>query len=148
MIEVFTHSQEETKKISALLAKELLKEPLQKNAVVLALEGDLGGGKTTFLQGFARGLGIRKQVLSPTFVIAQKFAIRSTRFKNFYHLDCYRVDHPRELLGIGFKEVLAENTNIVAIEWSSRIAPLLPKDAIKITFDFVDENTRKLSFSF
>ena len=70
-----TTGHKQTQKLGEKFAKEILKLPLQKTAVVLGLKGNLGGGKTTFLQGFAKGLGVGKKILSPTFVIMKKFVI-------------------------------------------------------------------------
>jgi len=111
----------------------------RKSAIVIGLSGNLGGGKTTFLQGFAEGLGITEKVLSPTFVILK-------RFKNFYHIDCYRLNKDEEILELGWKEIISDPKNIVAIEWPEKIKKYLPKDTIYIKFDFVDENQRKIQF--
>ena len=78
--EYLTNSFTQTKKLGEKLAKEILNFPLKKKAVALALIGDLGGGKTTFLQGFARGLGVKGKILSPTFVIMKKFQVPSSNF--------------------------------------------------------------------
>jgi len=103
----------QTKKLGEILAKEILKEKKQKKAFVLGLKGGLGGGKTTFLQGFARGLGIKEKITSPTFIIMKKFS-------NFYHFDCYRIRKPKELLDLGFKEIISNPRNIVAIEFINK----------------------------
>ncbi len=79
-------SPSQTEKLGRELAREILKAPLQKGAVMIGLRGDLGGGKTTFLKGFARGLSIKKKILSPTFIIMRRFKIYDLPFKNFYHL--------------------------------------------------------------
>ena len=126
-----------------------IKSASQRGAIVLGLQGDLGAGKTTFLQGFAKGLGIKEKILSPTFVIYKKFKInivpkneRSFIFwhKYFYHFDCYRINKPEEILELGFREIVSNPKNIVAIEWSKRIKKLLPKNLILIKFRFIDKN--------
>jgi len=94
--EFFTSTPFQTKKAGKLLAEEILKSKPGKKAFVIGLVGDLGGGKTTFLQGFSRGLGIKGRVLSPTFIIMR-------RFNNFYHVDCYRIKKPQELIDLGLK---------------------------------------------
>ncbi len=133
--EYITTSAGQTKKLAEKLAKEILKRPLGKWAVVLGLEGELGAGKTTFLQGFAKGLGIKEKILSPTFVLMK-------RFNNFYHIDCYRLDKPKEILGLGFKEIISNPKNIVAIEWADRIKSILPKDCLIIKFIFLSKTKR------
>lgn len=139
-----TKNSNQTKELGRILAKKI---KLKKNskALVLGLKGELGGGKTTFLQGFARGLGIKQRILSPTFVILKRFKIKDLRFKNFYHIDCYRLNRDKEILALGFKEIISDKKNIVAVEWAERIKKILPKDAIWIKFDFIDENKRKIT---
>jgi tRNA threonylcarbamoyladenosine biosynthesis protein TsaE len=134
----------ETKNRGKELAKKILKEQAATKAQVLALRGDLGGGKTTFLQGFARGLGIKQKILSPTFVILKKFRIKHSSFKFFYHIDCYRIKKPKEILDLGFKKIIADPKNIIAVEWSDRIKKLLPPNTIFISFEFYNKNKRKI----
>lgn len=143
-LEIQSHSALQTKKIGRILAEELSRENTQKRAQILALQGDLGGGKTTFLQGFARGLGIKEKILSPTFVILKKFKIRSLRFKYFYHIDCYRIEKSKEILDLDFKKIASDNKNIVAIEWAERVKGILPQNTILINFEFIDKNKRKI----
>lgn len=143
-LEIQSHSALQTKKIGRILAEELSRENTQKRAQILALQGDLGGGKTTFLQGFARGLGIKEKILSPTFVILKKFKIRSLRFKYFYHIDCYRIEKSKEILDLDFKKIASDNKNIVAIEWAERVKEILPQNTILINFEFIDKNKRKI----
>ena len=134
----------ETKRLGQKLAQKILSASIKKRTFVVALEGDLGGGKTTFLQGFAKGLGIRQKILSPTFVIMRKFRIKNSKFAHFYHFDCYRVNAPKEILDIGFRKIVAGPGNIVAIEWADRIKRIIPKEAIFIDFEFVDKNKRRI----
>ena len=142
-----TTSSQETQKIAMNLANQILKmkpRPRSK-AFLIGLEGDLGGGKTTFTQGFMRGLGIRKKVLSPTFLIMKRFAIPNSEFSNCYHLDCYRLKKPKEILDLGFKEIIQDPKNIVIIEWAEKIKGLLPLNTVWINFDFINEAKRKIT---
>lgn len=131
------------------MARKILKLSQKKDALIIALSGDLGSGKTTFIQGFAKGLGVKEKITSPTFVLMKKFNINNQQstinYQYFYHIDCYRIQKPEEILGIGFKEIISHSKNIVAIEWSEKIEKILPKDFIKIKFDFGNENTRKIT---
>lgn len=135
----------ETKKMGEVLSEEILKTGLLRKALILGLIGDLGGGKTTFLQGFAKGLKIKERVLSPTFIIMRRFDIKQRRFKNFYHFDCYRIQKPKDILELGFKRMIENPENIIAIEWADRVFKILPKNTLVLEFDFVDDKTRKVS---
>ena len=144
-LKYLTANPSQTKKLGEILAKEILKTQPKKIAQILGLEGDLGGGKTTFLQGFAKGLGIKQKILSPTFIILKRFKIKDLRFKYFYHIDCYRIKKPKEILDLGFKEIITNPQNIVAVEWADRIRKIMPKTMIWIRFEFVDKKTRKIT---
>lgn len=151
MFKIITSNSSETKKLGELLAKGVVKMGPRKRAFVIGLIGELGGGKTTFLQGFAKGLGIRNRILSPTFVILKRFKIPLTAdlspfasFTCFYHLDCYRVENSKEILDLGFADIIKKSGNIITIEWAERIRKILPKDAMIIKFRFLDKNKRIL----
>jgi tRNA threonylcarbamoyladenosine biosynthesis protein TsaE len=149
-LKYLTNSPAQTKKLGEILARETLKTLPQKKALIIALAGDLGGGKTTFLQGFAKGLRIKQKVLSPTFIIMRKFKINPpagrpiSKFKNFYHIDCYRVQKPKEILDLGFKNIIQNPQNIIAIEWADQVQEVLPKDILRLKFEFINEKTRKI----
>lgn len=137
----------ETKKLGARLAREVLKQKPKKEALVLGLDGNLGAGKTTFTQGFVGGLGVKSRVLSPTFIMMRRFAIKKRHFKNLYHVDCYRVKKPEELSVLGLRELFKDPQNIVLIEWPDRIKKLLPGRAMKINFNYgKKENERTITF--
>ncbi len=155
--EYITSNSAQTKKLGEKFAKEILKKKPARNVVstvgwsknrafVIGLEGELGSGKTTFLQGFARGLGTKERVLSPTFVIMKKFKIQHLTSNTQYliHIDSYRIEKPRELLNLGFKKIIFNPQNIVAIEWADQVRKIIPKSAIWIKFEFVNEKTRKI----
>jgi tRNA threonylcarbamoyladenosine biosynthesis protein TsaE len=139
-----TKSEKETEKLGEEIGRKILKEKLGKIAKIVALEGDLGGGKTTFLKGFAKGLGIKEKILSPTFVIAKRFEVSVSRFQYFYHIDCYRIEKPREILNLGFREIIKDPKNIVAIEWADKIKKILPKEVIKIKFKILGKKEREI----
>ena len=160
---IITNSAKQTQSIAKVLAEEILKSKYEKRAIILALSGELGAGKTTFLQGFAMGLGIDEKINSPTFVIMKRFEIedQSTKisrkfsarpstfkkvlwFKNFYHLDCYRLNDRKEILDLGFKEIISNPENIIAIEWGELIKKILPKDVIKIEFRHLEGDKREI----
>jgi len=129
-----TNSPAETKAFAANLAKEL------KPGSVLALHGDLGSGKTCFVQGLAEALGVREIVNSPTFTIINEY---QGRFR-LYHIDLYRVKSAAEAEALGLEDIL-EGSGITAIEWPEKISTLLPKDAVHVYFEFVDVNRRRIA---
>jgi tRNA threonylcarbamoyladenosine biosynthesis protein TsaE len=141
-----TTSFKQTQKLGENFAKQIVKMPLQNKALVLGLQGNLGGGKTTFLQGFAKGLKIKEKILSPTFVILKRFKIPKTIFKNFYHIDCYRLKNEKDILELNFKEILSNPENIIAVEWPEKIKKVLPKDMAYLSFEFINENKREIIF--
>lgn len=148
-----SHSQKETKDFAKNLAAAFLTKPFRrKGAFVLGLEGELGAGKTSFAQGFAQGLGIKEKILSPTFVILKKYAVSKSRAKSqksssafFYHIDCYRLHKPAELLALGFKKIVSNPDNIVLIEWADHIRKILPQNSWRIVFILQGPATRRLS---
>jgi len=141
--QILSQSPSQTKKIGEVLAKEFLKTATNR-ILVLGLIGDLGGGKTTFLQGFAKGLGIKEKILSPTFIILRKFKVKSLKSGFFYHIDCYRITNPKEILNLGFNKIISDPNNIIAIEWADRIKEILPPDTPILKFHFIDQNKRKI----
>lgn len=135
MLEMITKSEAQTKKVARLLAEEILRS--KKGPWVIGLQGELGSGKTRFVQGFAKGLGIRQRLTSPTFVLIKKY-------RNFYHIDCYRLNRPKDLLDLDFKEIISDPKNMVLIEWAEKVRSILPKDAIWIKFEIINQNKRKI----
>jgi tRNA threonylcarbamoyladenosine biosynthesis protein TsaE len=108
-------SSEQTKRFGSDLAKSLAQGKWQrangKSALVIGLKGDLGAGKTTFTQGFLKGLGIEKRSPSPTFIIFRRFTLSNLPFANFYHIDAYRIKKLDSLEVLGFKEIFADPKN-------------------------------------
>ncbi|OGZ46184.1 MAG: tRNA (adenosine(37)-N6)-threonylcarbamoyltransferase complex ATPase subunit type 1 TsaE [Candidatus Ryanbacteria bacterium RIFCSPHIGHO2_02_FULL_48_12] len=147
-ITLTTTSASATQKAAHILAEELGVRSLPaKGALVLALEGDLGGGKTTFTQGFAKGLGIKDKIASPTFVLMKIYKISglNTHFERFVHIDAYRLDHPHELVHLGWRDLARDPHNIILVEWASKVKKLIPKEAVHIQFAFVDKKTRTIT---
>lgn len=144
-MEIIAKSANETKKVAALLAKKIKEKTQPKQALIVALEGSLGSGKTTFTQGLAKGLGIKENVLSPTFVIQKDFLLSLKNFRNFYHIDAYRLRNPQELLELGFGDLIKNQGNLIVIEWADKIKKILPKHIMKIKFFNLGKNQRKIS---
>ncbi len=139
MIAARTTSVDETRALAAEVA------PLAKPGDLLLLAGDLGAGKTAFVQGLARGLGVQEQVTSPGFVLARPYAGRMT----LLHLDVYRLDHLQELHDLGITELLDEG-GVTVIEWGDVVAPALPADFMEVRLtvsdDEGDDDVRLFSF--
>jgi tRNA threonylcarbamoyladenosine biosynthesis protein TsaE len=136
MTEIITSSVKQTQNLAKKIAKDL------RGGEVLALYGDLGAGKTAFVQGLARGLGIRRPVTSPTFVLIREYKAAVLKL---YHIDLYRVSDKREIREIGLEEILKNKKAVVAIEWPEKIKSWLPKDrTIKIKFEWISEQVRRI----
>lgn len=146
-----TNNFEETRRI----AEEFVKSDLGKSdsAMVVCLYGDLGFGKTTFVQGMAKGLGIEKKILSPTFIILRSYEIKAKsqtpnitaqNLKTFYHVDLYRLNSEEEILDLGLLDILQNPENIVAIEWPEKMGSLLPEKHIKIRIEYLENDRRKI----
>lgn len=108
---------------------------------VLALEGELGSGKTAFTRAFARALGVRARITSPTFVLARRYRItksssasHKSSVRNLWHLDVYRLRGREDLATINFHDIINDSDNIVVIEWADKIRSAVPKNAVWIKF--------------
>ncbi|SFJ73077.1 tRNA (adenosine(37)-N6)-threonylcarbamoyltransferase complex ATPase subunit type 1 TsaE [Thermoflavimicrobium dichotomicum] len=126
-----SHSEAETKDLAHRIAK------LLQPGDVLALEGDLGAGKTTFAQGLAEALGVTRQVDSPTFTIIKEYAGDIP----FYHMDVYRLETVEEELGL---DEYFYGDGICLVEWASRIASILPKETIYLDLKVQSDGSRQI----
>lgn len=109
---------------------------------ILALEGDLGAGKTNFVQGLGAGMGISETINSPTFILANEY--HSGRVP-LYHVDAYRVENGAEADGFGLDDYL-NGDGVTVIEWAERVREVLPHTLLWIQFEYVDETTRRIRF--
>jgi len=146
MYKFITNNYKQTQKLGKEMAKNILGKEAGKHALFLGLKGDLGGGKTTFLQGFAEGLGIKEKITSPTFVIMKRFKINKSGFEKFYHIDCYRIKNEKDILYLGLKNIILDPKNILAVEWPEKIKKIIPKSATVIKFKWLDKNKREINF--
>ena len=121
MLHVRTRSVDATRQVAAAL------EPLLRPSDVILLSGDLGAGKTAFVQGLATALGVREAVTSPTFNLASSYEGRL----RLHHLDVYRLDNPAEVLDLDLPELL-EDEAVMCIEWGEVVVPELPRDFLRI----------------
>lgn len=141
---IITTSFEETQKLGFDFARKL------NRGGVVALHGDLGSGKTTFVQGFAKGLGIEKKIISPTFIIIRTyqlgFRMKDVRMKHLYHVDLYRIESEHDVEGLGLFEIMNDPENIVVIEWPDKIEHLLPENRRDISFEYLEDDKRRILF--
>ena len=103
-------------------------------ATVIALQGELGSGKTTFAQAFGKIFGVKENMLSPTFVIMKFYEVDWRGFKKLIHIDAYRIEKEEELLRLGWEEIVNDPENIILIEWPENVPGLIPEDAKRIHF--------------
>jgi tRNA threonylcarbamoyladenosine biosynthesis protein TsaE len=150
-----TFSERETQAAARWLWKEIEhffgKEGLMKEgALVIALKGQLGAGKTVFAQAFLKAAGVKGPFNSPTFVIMKKYEIKSQKkaFNAIYHFDCYRVK-AADLESLGWEEIIFQKENIVLLEWPEKAKGAMPGQYLEITFSgtLSFPRERKLTFS-
>ena len=128
-MEIITHSERETEAAGAALAAKL------PDGAVVAMYGELGSGKTAFVRGMARGMGIGCRVSSPTFTIVNEYQGRIPLF----HFDMYRLADADALFDIGWEDYL-DRGGVCAVEWSENVREALPPDAVTVTIARCPEN--------
>jgi tRNA threonylcarbamoyladenosine biosynthesis protein TsaE len=132
------------------VANKILQETFTSQKNVVGLYGDLGSGKTTFVQSLAKLLGVEGGVNSPTFVIEKIYdlpeeqGLGNKRFSHLIHIDAYRLEKAEELLHLGWREIISNKNNLVLIEWPEKVLEIMP-DHVKIYFKHgKDENEREI----
>jgi tRNA threonylcarbamoyladenosine biosynthesis protein TsaE len=137
-------SSRETEKIGYDFAMQIVNKKPGDCALVIGLRGELGAGKTTFVQGFLKGLGIKKRSPSPTFIIFRRHVLpqkkvltnsSATNFSDIYHMDAYRLKDEAALTALDFKKILADPTNILLVEWGEKIKKALPRKTLWLKFN-------------
>ena len=128
-----SRSPEETRRLAVALS------PLLRPGDVLSLGGDLGAGKTTFVQGLAIGLGITERVTSPSFVLLKEYL--GGRYP-LIHMDVYRLERMQEVVDLGYDEFL-DPSHIVVVEWGDMVEPLLPKEHLSIQMSYGAADSRR-----
>jgi tRNA threonylcarbamoyladenosine biosynthesis protein TsaE len=135
-IDIDTATPEDTRKVAEAVAELLVPGD------VVSLTGDLGAGKTTFVQGAARGLGVTEPVTSPTFVLVREYRGDVP----VYHVDVYRLDRLQEVIDLGFDDLL-DPRSVIFVEWGDAIEPLLPDEHLRVELRAAEGEARRLSFS-
>ncbi|HEY4508774.1 MAG TPA: tRNA (adenosine(37)-N6)-threonylcarbamoyltransferase complex ATPase subunit type 1 TsaE [Candidatus Paceibacterota bacterium] len=152
-----SNSLEETQKIAQDFISSI--KPNNTGATVVGLYGDLGAGKTSFIQGISKALGVSDTVVSPTFVIMKVYELDSGfqrsdlkedskaqtlgKFTHLIHIDAYRIEKSSELLYLGWNDIISDPKNLIFIEWPERVADIMPEH-IHIHFTHVSENSREI----
>ena len=135
-------SPEETAKIAEDIAEKI--SP-RARATVIGLSGELGAGKTVFVQAIARVLRVAEQVQSPTFVIEKIYPLVGSRFKKLIHIDAYRIEKESELSVLRWEEIITDSANLILVEWPEKLGTLAKDISYTVSFRPIDEKTRELS---
>lgn len=130
----FTNSQQETEKLGENLARKL------PDGAVVAMFGDLGAGKTAFVRGMAKGLGLDCRVSSPTFTIVNEYI----GARSLFHFDMYRLGSADELFDIGWEDYLSRGA-ICAVEWSENVREAFNGEEVTVSIEKLDEQRRKIT---
>lgn len=141
-LDLISHSPDQTRRFGYHLGR------LARAGDVLLLHGQIGAGKTTLVQGIARGLGVEGYVQSPTFTLAGEHVGRTAGEKptTLYHLDLYRLEDAGELTTFGYEEYFEEPSGIVVVEWPERMAGGVPDEHLLITLEHLADTKRRLAF--
>ncbi len=134
--QITTHTSDETQKLGKTIGKWI------EHSLVIGLSGDLGSGKTAFVQGLAEGLEVPDEyyITSPTFTLINQYPGRFPLF----HIDLYRLDGISDLEDIGLDELL-HNQAVIAIEWAEKMSHDLPAEHLAMTFEITDDDYRRIS---
>lgn len=141
MNQLITKSAEETQKLAEKLAQKF------KNGAIITLHGPLGAGKTTFVQGFAIGLGIKARIISPTFVLMREYALPYEKDAKLFHIDLYRLESEQDINNLGLTDLFVNPKNIFLIEWAEKLTNLPKRQVIKINFEYISRSKRQITIT-
>lgn len=136
-METITKSAKETFEFGRKVGSSL------KGGEIVALVGELGAGKTTFIQGLAKGMGIENKIVSPTFILMRTYVGNKL---NLYHLDLYRLegDIKTQVSELGIEDFWGRDGNVAVVEWADKSEEIFPEKTIWINFEKINENERKI----
>jgi len=137
---------EENNEIAEIFLKKILSTK-NKGASVVALSGNLGAGKTSFTQSIARELGVKNKVISPTFVIIKKYSLKKGLYKFLFHIDAFRLKNEKELINLGWKEIISNKDHLVFIEWPEIEKKIIPKNSFRVKISHTKEGYRSFVFN-
>lgn len=130
--------------------RSLAEKPPKDTATVVGLSGDLGAGKTAFTKCVASILGISETVTSPTFILEKVYVIPrggvlGGRFAKLIHIDAYRLEGGKEMKALDWNTLVADEKNLIFLEWPEQVGDALPNDMTRITFEYVSEGVRNIT---
>jgi tRNA threonylcarbamoyladenosine biosynthesis protein TsaE len=137
-MDYISKNTEDTKELARIVSSKT------KPNNVIALYGDLGAGKTTFVRYLTEILKIPSRVQSPTFVLVRKYAGGTGTIKTINHIDLYRLTGETEVEDLGLEDLINEPNTITIIEWPELIESKLPKNTIRVRFEIISENERRM----
>lgn len=128
--------------MGAVVGRVLEQVDAKEAAAVVALHGELGAGKTTFVQMLAKAIGVTESVTSPTFVVMKQYPLETAKktIEELVHIDAYRIEDESEMTPLHFEELLKTPGLLVCIEWAENIKNLLPKNLIDVTINITDQD--------
>lgn len=138
MKKFLTNNNLETQKLGEDFAKSITRGD------VVLLIGELGAGKTTFVQGIAKGLKIKDRILSPTFVLVRNHVVNFNNIKNLNHIDLYRIEKPQDLDSLGIEEFASGEDCVTIIEWADRLLGFRPEKGYKVNFNYLGNDQREI----
>lgn len=143
-MKIVSKSLTETKEVAEKFLEHVKTVASNDGATVVAMDGDLGSGKTALTKLIAEILEIDETITSPTFVIQKSYEINNQNvpWKKLIHIDAYRLNGGEELLKLGFEEELENAKNLILVEWPELVKSALPDKKVEIFCEFVDEDTR------
>ena len=146
VVKFTSNSVQQTHAVARVLWRTLKHIVPFDHACVIALRGDLGAGKTAFMQGFAKAMGLGQFMTSPTFLLMRSFDVPgATSVRTLVHIDSWRIQAD-DLGHLGMADALRDPHNIICIEWAERVKSLLPYDTIWVDFKHVSHTTRLITF--
>lgn len=125
-------SEEQTRRVALGFIRDSIKE---RGPIVVGLKGNLGTGKTVFVQTCLKFLGVKKKIASPTFVLLKEYAVKRGKFRRAYHIDLYRLKKPTQIFKLGLAHIREDKQAVVFIEWADKIKKYLKNGVSWVIFE-------------
>ncbi len=146
VMEIISKNINDTRQFAEYFLENFVMRQKKDSALLVALSGDLGAGKTAFVKELSGLLDIKSDITSPTFVFEKVYNIENDAidFKHLVHIDAYRLQEGDSVEFLNLVEKFADKENIIFIEWPERIEEILPKNIVKIEFEFIGDTKRRI----